>query len=73
MKAKLFDFVKITDKDHKHFGRTGQLNDFSAVEGEYILYFGKPTKIGNVYWISDSTRIRPEQVESIYKIELERI
>ena len=73
MKAKLFDFVKITDKNHKHFGKTGQLTDFDTIDGEYVLHFDKLTKGGNVYWISDSTRVHQEQVERISKLELERL
>lgn len=73
MKVQLFDFVKITDKRHKYFGKTGQLTDFDTIDGEYVMHFDKLTESGNVYWISDSTRVNKEQVEKISKLELERM
>ena len=71
MKAKLFDFVRIVDEKHNHFGRTGQLTDFDTIDGEYVMHFDKLTKDGNVHWISESTRVYQEQVERISKLELE--
>jgi hypothetical protein len=73
VKPKLFDFVRLTDEEHKDFGKTGQLTDFDTIAGEYVLHFDKLTKGGNVYWISDSTRVHQEQVERISKLELDRI
>ena len=43
MTVKLFDFVKITDENHKHYGRTGQLTDFDTIDGEYVMHFDKLT------------------------------
>lgn len=71
--TRLFDFVRITDVDHEHFDKTGQLTDFNTIDGKYILHFDKLSKDWNVYWNRDSTRVYKGQVERISKLELERM
>lgn len=73
MKVGLFSFVRITDTNHQHFGRTGQITDYDTFEKEYIMHFDKITERNNVYWCSESTRVTTDQVNCITKWDLERI
>lgn len=72
MKPQLFSFVKIIDKKHKFYGRTGQLTDYDNFDKEYILHFDKITETGNIYWIAESTRVKLEQLEVVSKYELDK-
>lgn len=69
----LFDFIMITDENHKHFGRRGKITNYDTVDKEYIVYFDKITNDGNVYWGIESARVELEQVKRISKFDLEKI
>lgn len=72
MKPKLLDYVKITDPQHKDFGKSGQLTDFDHVDQEYVLHFDELTANQNIYWTGESTRVKAEHVERITKFGLKQ-
>lgn len=69
----LFSFVRITDENHNHFNRTGQITDYDTFDKEYIMHFDKINELNNVNWCSESTRVTDNQVKSISKWDLDRI
>ena len=70
--VKLFDYVKIIDRNHPSYGFKGQLTDYDTIEKRFILHFDKISKRGFVYWVSESTRVRRDQVVKITKLDLPR-